>query len=92
MQPGFYKKDNNEILFSPDNINGPEYFLSAANKDDFVYPVDGWIWAENLDGAINLFAAQTEGYCAPFKVEPDGYYLASSRNDETEFNKLATLT
>lgn len=89
---GFYKKDGTGILFSPEIVEGSSYILLSGERENYSYPVDGWVWAENLDGAINFFANEPKATTTPFFVSPEGYSLATSREDETEFNKLATLT
>ena len=49
---GFYKKEETQILYAPNNVDGPNYLLVIADKDEYDYPVDGWIYAESLDSAI----------------------------------------
>ncbi len=88
---GFYKKEDSQILYAPNIVEGPNYVLSSADKDSYTYPIDGWIWAENLDGAIIFFANNLTQLNVPFEVLPEGYFLATEREDENEFNKLATL-
>lgn len=89
---GFYKKDGTGILFSPQIVEGNNYLLLSSERENYSYPIDGWVWAENLDGAINFFANEPKEATPPFFVSPEGYSLATSREDETEFNKLVTLT
>lgn len=53
----FYKKEDNQIL-SGAWVLGPyeQYHLTEEAKDNYQYPVDGWIWADNIDSAIAQFA------------------------------------
>lgn len=88
---GFYKKEDTEILYAPNIVEGPSYVLVIADKDKYNYPVDGWIYAESLDDAIAYFAANNDSQIDPFDVQPENYKLAANKNDETEFNKLITL-
>lgn len=88
---GFYKKDETQILFAPNIVEGPGYMLVASDKDSYEYPVDGWIWATSLDDAIAYFANNTNNTIEPFDVQPENYKLATSREDEAEFGKLITL-
>jgi len=90
MKPGFYKKDNNEILFGY-TVNGAGYSLNLEDKDKYSYPVDGWIYADSLDAAIAYFADNSNIPTEPFDVQPENYKLAANREDEAEFNKLITL-
>lgn len=88
---GFYKKQENEILYAPNIVEGPSYMLVVENKDQYDYPVDGWIYAESLDDAIAYFAANNNSQIPPFDVQPEDYKLAANKDDETEFGKLITL-
>lgn len=88
---GFYKKDETEILFAPNIVNGPNYMLVLADKDSYEYPIDGWIYADSLDGAIAYFANSTNASINPFDVQPENYKLSANREDEAEFSKLITL-
>lgn len=51
----FYKKEQEQIL-SALNVEGPGYTLIEEDSALYTYPVDGWIYAENLDAAIQYFA------------------------------------
>ena len=88
---GFYKKDETQILFAPNIVDGPGYMLVVADKDSYEYPVDGWIYADSLDAAIAYFASNSNASVDPFDVQPENYKLAANREDEAEFNKLITL-
>jgi hypothetical protein len=89
MNQGFYKKDNNEILFGP-NVNGAGYSLNLEDKDSYQYPVDGWIYAESLDNAISYFASNIDNI-SPFDVQPENIKLAANKTDEAEFTKLVVM-
>lgn len=90
MNQGFYKKDNNEILFGT-IVNGAGYSLNLDDKDSYEYPVDGWIWANSLDDAIAYFANNSSNAIAPFDVQPENYKLSANKEDEAEFGKLIAL-
>lgn len=51
----FYRKEQEQIL-SALNVEGPGYTLIEEDSALYTYPVDGWIYAENLDAAIQYFA------------------------------------
>lgn len=53
--PGFYKFADNDILYAPTLVTGPEYTLSALDDDLYVYPVDGWYWFDDETVAKNFF-------------------------------------
>jgi hypothetical protein len=88
---GFYKKNENEMLYAPNIVNGPDYLLISQDKETYTYPVDGWVWANSFDDAIVYFASQNNQSAQPFDVQPENYKLAVSKEDETEFSKLITL-
>jgi hypothetical protein len=88
---GFYKKDETQILFAPNIVEGQGYTLLISEKDSHSYPVDGWIYAASLDEAINYFATSNSSQIAPFEVQPENFKLAASKEDESEFGKLITL-
>jgi len=50
--PGFYKKEETEILYAPNIVDGPNYMLVVSDKDTYEYPIDGWVYADSFDGAI----------------------------------------
>jgi hypothetical protein len=42
---GFYKKnENGEWMYAPNFVESTEYVLVRDNKDNYQYPVDGWVW------------------------------------------------
>ena len=87
---GFYKKDNNQIIYAPNIVEGPFYMLVAEEHENYEYPVDGWIWASDLDDAINKFVVQSTT-ATSFLVFPENYKLPTAEKDETEFTKIITL-
>lgn len=88
---GFYKKENNEINYAPNYVEGQGYALFAIDKATYEYPVDGWIWAQSEEDAISYFETANETV-APFDVRPENYKLAAGKTDEEEFMKLVTLS
>ena len=44
MEAGFYRYDDDNILYGSDNIFGAGYMLLAEFKDTYNYPVEGWYW------------------------------------------------
>lgn len=51
----FYRKEQEQIL-SAAYVEGMGYTLIEEDSSSYTYPVDGWIYAENLDAAIQYFA------------------------------------
>lgn len=41
---GFYKRDQLQLLYSSDLVQGPTYSLFAHEQATYTYPVDGWSW------------------------------------------------
>jgi hypothetical protein len=55
MTSGFYKKDNEELFYAPNIVEGNGFVLVAQDKDQYDYPVDGWVWFDSEDEAEEVF-------------------------------------
>ena len=52
---GFYKNDNNFLVWSADRVLNDNFELWEAQKDTYTYPVEGWIWADTeLEARLSL--------------------------------------
>ena len=60
MTEGFYKKQNDELIYAPNIIEGNGYVLLAQDKDAYEYPVDGWIWFESEEMAMENFDSSSQ--------------------------------
>ena len=49
----FFKRVGDELLTAPSFVYGPGFELKAESKDEYIYPVDGWVWADSLDVAMS---------------------------------------
>lgn len=65
----FYKKEEEQLL-SGHTVYGPGFVLLEENKDEHQYPIEGWYWYENLDKAIEGFAANKSARlsCGPYQL------------------------
>jgi hypothetical protein len=88
---GFYKKEDSQILYAPNIVEGQGYVLVSLEKDTYEYPIDGWIWAQSEADAIAYFE-NIEQAVPTFDVQPENYKLAAGKTDEEEFMKLVTLS
>lgn len=52
---GFYKFENNNILYAPNFVTNVYYELTKENHSQFIYPVDGWYWFESENEATIFF-------------------------------------
>lgn len=52
MTQGFYKKQNEELLYAPNIVEGSGYVLLEQDKDSYTYPVDGWSWFASEQDAM----------------------------------------
>jgi hypothetical protein len=52
---GFYKLENNELLYAPNGVISCEYLLDKQLKDTYEYPVDGWSWFDTENEARVFF-------------------------------------
>jgi hypothetical protein len=57
----FYRRENEALLSAPNFVHGPDINLTAENKDEHTYPVDGWYWFDDLDAALAGMANRIEG-------------------------------
>ena len=55
MTEGFYKKQNEELLYAPNIIEGNGYVLLKQEKDLYKYPIDDWYWFESEETAKVFF-------------------------------------
>lgn len=55
----FYKRQDDELLCAPTFVAAPDYELTAANRAEYDYPVDGWYWFDTLDDALIGLPKQT---------------------------------
>ncbi len=88
---GFYKKDETQILFAPNIVEGQGYTLLIGEKDSYSYPVDGWVYADSLDAAIAYFASNNNNQIALFDVQPENITLGLSENDRNSFSQMLSL-
>lgn len=49
---GYYKNDNNELLFSENNVYHADFHLNRENHSTNIYPIDGWYWFESRTLAL----------------------------------------
>jgi len=60
MTQGFYKKQNEELLYAPNIVEGSGYVLLEQDKDAYQYQVDGWSWFESEEEARLFFETSIE--------------------------------
>lgn len=63
MNEGFYKVENDEVIYAPNFVYGPydDYRLFKEEKDTYDYPVDGWYWFETPFVAYQFFGREYNG-------------------------------
>jgi hypothetical protein len=54
MTAGFYRKENDALLYAPNIVEGEGYVLVAQDKDTYEYPIDGWTWFDSEEEAESL--------------------------------------
>lgn len=55
MNPGFYKKDNQLLLYAPLAVQHKDYVLLASKRNEYEYPIHGWTW---YDSEAAAYAAE----------------------------------
>lgn len=48
---GFYKNENESLLFGPNYVLNANYELRRETKDQHTYPTDGWYWFDSEEEA-----------------------------------------
>jgi len=49
---GFYKKEDDQLLYGPNFVLNKNYELRRETKDQHTYPIDGWNWFDTEKEAI----------------------------------------
>jgi len=52
---GFYKYENEILIYGPSQVTGPHYDLLRENCVDYTYPIDGWYWFDSEKEARTFF-------------------------------------
>lgn len=52
---GFYKFENDELLYAPNFIESFSYQLNREYKNDYVFPIHGWYWFDTEHDAKIFF-------------------------------------
>jgi hypothetical protein len=55
MSLGFYKLENENILYAPNAVLGPDFVLLAEEKDNYTYPFNHWYWFDSEEEAKQFF-------------------------------------
>ena len=59
MTSGFYKKHGEELLYAPNIVEGNGFVLIAQDKDQYDYPIEGWIWFDSEEEATEYYSIVT---------------------------------
>lgn len=51
MTDGFYKNEDNNLLYGPNFVLNEHYELHAETDSTMTEPVDGWMWYESEEAA-----------------------------------------
>jgi len=62
---GFYKLEENNLLFGPNFVLNENYSLRRESYDTNTYPIDGWYWFDSEDEARIFFELP------PREIEPE---------------------
>jgi hypothetical protein len=102
MTQGFYKKQNNEIQYAPNYIEGNGYVLISSEKDTYEYPVDGWYWFNSEILANDFFVNDSKNFVTQRQlrlgllqsgIDPDTItaMLSSNKAASIEWNYATTI-
>lgn len=76
---GFYKLDNNELLYAPNFVENRNYYLDKSSKDFNTYPIDGWYWFNGFEDACIFFELNKEDYEYAIGIFKEPQLLSSMR-------------
>ena len=62
MNQGFYKLEENILLYSDGSLYNKNYELHQNLKDTYDYPIDGWYWFSSLEDACNYYKLDINNY------------------------------
>ena len=69
----FFKLDETGGVISAPSVFGPGFELQEADHADHAYPVDGWVWATDLQTAVRLLGS------APINGVPQSVSMRQAR-------------
>lgn len=55
MSAGFYKLQDETLLFAPNYVEGNGYVLFSTELHEYELPIDGWYWFESEEQAKAFF-------------------------------------
>lgn len=60
MENGFYKYENEQLLYASTYVKGPSIELLIEDKDTYTYPKDGWSYFETKQEALDFFGIEED--------------------------------
>ena len=51
MTQGFYKKIDDQVMYAPNYVESNGFVLVKEEKDNYEYPIDGWVWFDSEEEA-----------------------------------------
>jgi hypothetical protein len=70
---GFYKNDNGLLLWSADRVINEKFELWIDHKDEYEYPVEGWIWANSNGEARKILNLPGRQYYPSWTLNLETY-------------------
>ena len=55
IEQGFYKYDEEDLLFASTSVTNKDYELHIEDKDNYTYPMHGWYYFNTLLEAKQFF-------------------------------------
>ena len=69
---GFYKYDNDSLLYGKNFVLNSNYELRKESYDQHEYPIDGWYWFNSADEAKEHFNVPEEEQQNVDELTPGG--------------------
>lgn len=58
MSQGFYKYSDGQFYHGPNFVSNSSFEILKENKDDYIYPVEGWYWFDSREEALFFFGIE----------------------------------
>jgi hypothetical protein len=62
MEEGYYKLQDNNLIFAPQGVRSATYLLLPNEHQNHTYPVDGWYWFTTLQEAADFYGYPVEAF------------------------------
>jgi len=62
MFNGFYKSNQETYIYAPTKVTAPNYTLDVTIPSAHTYPIDGWVYYDDINTALTALGITLESY------------------------------